>query len=97
MRKRKKYRLNLVAILVIVSLILSIYSFYANYTSASEKSYTTYVVAPGDTLWAISKKFYPEQRDILEGVDIICEANSRDGKPLDPIIYPGQVLIIPLR
>ncbi|AVX31830.1 LysM domain-containing protein [Carboxydocella thermautotrophica] len=96
MRKRKKYRLNLVAILVIVSLILSLLNFYSDYASSSEKSYTTYVVAPGDTLYGISKRFYPHQRDIRDGVDLICEANKKDGKPLEPMIFPGQILKIPL-
>ena len=50
----------------------------------------TYVVRPGDTLWAIATRVAPE-RDPRPLVDAIAAANDVHGATL----VPGQVLSIP--
>jgi LysM repeat protein len=50
----------------------------------------TYVVAQGDTLWAISQRFLPG-RDPRDGVQEIEQASHLSG----PDVSPGQQLTIP--
>lgn len=59
----------------------------------SQQPPRTYVVQAGDTLWSIAKKAYPNTYR-WEAIDKICKANSPDGN-LNPILYPGQNLILP--
>lgn len=55
-----------------------------------EKDETTYTVAPGDTLWAISARFLGNGARWKE----IYEAN-RDKIKSPNLIYPGQTFVIP--
>jgi LysM repeat protein len=54
--------------------------------------YDTVTVAPGDTLWAIATRHYPDA-DAREKVGEIEQANGLSG----PIIEPGQRLKLPTR
>jgi nucleoid-associated protein YgaU len=53
-------------------------------------AYETVTVQPGDTLWAIAAKRYPNA-DVREKIGEIERANQMD----DPIIHPGQSLRVP--
>lgn len=55
-----------------------------------KKQETTYTVKKGDTLWAISKRFYGN------GADYMKIVNANKDKIKDPHwIYPNQVFVIP--
>ena len=50
----------------------------------------TYVVRPGDTLWAIAARIAGPQADPRPVVDELAQANH-----LGAVIVPGQVLRLP--
>lgn len=51
-----------------------------------------YTIAKGDTLWKISKKFYP--KDVVNGIDRIKKANS-EALPENKPLKIGTVIVIP--
>jgi nucleoid-associated protein YgaU len=59
--------------------------------SSKDSSNNTYIVAQGDTLWAISKKFYGKGSDYTK----IYDANKDLIGPNPNLIKPGQELVIP--
>lgn len=63
----------------------------ATETSPAPSSTQTYVVAKGDCLWNIAKKFYGDGTKYTIIYDV--NKNVVGGNP--NLIYPGQVLIIP--
>jgi nucleoid-associated protein YgaU len=52
----------------------------------------TYLVRPGDTLWAIAERLAPGE-DARPLVDAIVDANGLDGRSLEP----GVTLVLPAR
>jgi LysM repeat protein len=77
-------------VIVLVLLALFIWGYVARESSASGKS-RTYVVRPGDTLWALAQRYYagdPRQAVWkLERVNGLASAS----------IVPGQRLSVPAR
>lgn len=59
-------------------------------TSGDISDYIPVVVEPGDTLWGLAAKYYPDT-DRRDAIDDIKEVNDL----LDSTIYPGDVLILP--
>lgn len=49
-----------------------------------------YTVQSGDTLWAISRGYCPDNVDRREWIDAVLELNELQ----DAIIHPGQTLIV---
>ncbi|WP_035166527.1 LysM peptidoglycan-binding domain-containing protein [Caloramator sp. ALD01] len=88
--KRKK--LFLLAVICIVSSFTIISTSFMNYTKKKEKiqKYETYVVQAGDTLWKIAKQYRPNE----DPRKVIYEIRKHNG--ITPIIYPGQVIEIPV-
>lgn len=56
----------------------------------SPKNNGTYIIQPGDTLWAIAKKYYGDGKQYTK----IVAANA-DKIKNPALIYPGQQLVIP--
>lgn len=51
---------------------------------------STYVVQPGDSLWAISRQYCPDSVDCREWIDEVQALNRISGG----LIYPGQNLTV---
>ena len=52
---------------------------------------TAVVVQPGDTLWEIADRFWPESADLRAVVRELVELNRLQSK----VLQPGQVLQVP--
>jgi nucleoid-associated protein YgaU len=59
--------------------------------SPAEATFTSHVVASGDTLWDIASEFTPDGGDVRNVVVDIKAANHLSTS----VIVPGQVLLIP--
>ncbi len=94
-RTRVKSRPRFITFLVIViGLFVGGFGFATgiNDTTASVTTdYTSYTVAPGDTVWDIAKHFKNDDTDIGKAVYEICHANDIQ----DGCIQSGMILTIP--
>lgn len=57
--------------------------------AGTQVEYIEHVVAPGETLWSVARR-YRQGGDIRELVWEIQQASGTS-----PLIYPGQVLLVP--
>jgi len=93
MKKRTFRRIRSIALLILI--VITITSFINNFNT-KEEVYTRhhiYTVVPNDTLWDIAKNFNYYNEDVRQ---IIHEIKTSNNLKDDPI-YPGQVIIIPVR
>lgn len=93
MKKRTFRRIRSIILLILI--VITITSFINNFNT-KEKLFTRhqiYTVVPNDTLWDIAKNFNYYNEDIRQ---IIHEIKTSNNLKDDPI-YPGQVIIIPVR
>ena len=61
-----------------------VYSLYAGAWADAGPAPTSYVVAPGDTLWEIATEHYPSSRDPRASIEAIRRENGLDGYELRP-------------
>jgi hypothetical protein len=88
--KKEKVQISVYSILCLVLIILIMCIILGFNTCPKKYKYETYVVYPGDTLWSIAASTNPEG-DIREIIYMIRQKND-----INPIIYPGQELLIPV-
>jgi nucleoid-associated protein YgaU len=89
-RKKKKPKLKKVVLITILTVIISLFSVSFIYAIATDKEQITIMeieVEPGDTLWGLANKYYPDSKDIRKTVYDIKQSNNISGH-----IYPGQVI-----
>lgn len=67
-------------------------SYYKNKTQNKTISYEEVVVKKGDTIWNISIKYTPKDKDVRKTVYEIRKINNLN----DCIIFPGQTLKVPI-
>lgn len=79
----------LLVVLVVVSILLLNWSFQST-MDRWEWEEDQYVVENGDSLWAISGKYCPDNVDRWEWINEIQALNALD----DCVIQPGQMLIV---
>lgn len=60
-------------------------------SSSGQPQITTVVVQPGDTLWEIADRFWPESVDLRTVVRELVDLNGLESK----VLRPGQVLQVP--
>ncbi len=83
----------IVGVTVILALT-AIVSFFADSTAALQPAaYSTYIVAPGDTLWGIAAQLAPPNLDRRAYVYRLRQLN---GLLDSPVIHPGQTLRLPI-
>lgn len=93
MTSRSKRKGRIIASLVLTLSILLACSYAALGATQGAKHTESYTVKPGDTLWAIALKFDPSQ-DTRKVVWEIEQANGISDS--NPVIWPGEVLQIPV-
>ncbi len=78
-------------IFVLIMLIASL--FFTAYQLQSQPPfvYSEVTVEKGDTLWSIASSFNKENEDIRKIISQIKKINQID----DPVLHPGQKIIIP--
>lgn len=92
------YRLTKGQVLLAVVCALLVLFSLAGFVSASDgkeaqAAYHMVTVEAGQTLWEIAKDYLPaEEDDLRDYVAKIREVNALE----DPIIYPGQQLLLPV-
>lgn len=64
----------------------------AEKAATERRASTTHTIASGDSLWEISKKYYPD--DIMNGIDRIKAANP-DALPEGQALKIGTTIVIP--
>lgn len=74
-----------------LALFLLGYAFAQHSAAAGNQTTPTYVVQPGDTLWAIAKAYTTPQHDVRVFIHRLQKMN----KLTSPIIQPGQCLLLP--
>ncbi|MCX7695834.1 MAG: LysM peptidoglycan-binding domain-containing protein [Caloramator sp.] len=92
----KKYFKGLISLLLFF-LIISFYiskvsSYYKNNIKNKTITYKEVVVKKGDTIWNISIKYTPKDKDVRKTVYEIRKINNLN----DCIIFPGQTLKVPI-
>ncbi|WDC83945.1 LysM peptidoglycan-binding domain-containing protein [Caloramator sp. mosi_1] len=93
MRKLLKTLLSFTLFFLIISLSISkVSSYYKNNKQNKITTYEEIVVNKGDTLWKISIKHTPKDKDVRKTIYEIRKINNLN----DCIIYPGQVLKVPI-
>jgi len=88
--KKEKVKIAFYGVTSLILIILIIRNIFSFHTSPKIIRYETYIVHPGDTLWSIVAGTYAEV-DIREVIYIIRQKNE-----INPTIYPGQELLIPV-
>lgn len=94
-RKNKKFnlafsRFAVPAVLVIALLLMGV---RLTAKESVEPVYIEWTVSEGESLWEIAKQHNEPNRDIRSYVSEIAETNQLSQK----LIYPGQVLLLPVR
>jgi LysM repeat protein len=56
-----------------------------------DKTYQSYTVKPGDTIWKIAKNYSDINKDIRDIIYEIKDLNNLKSS----VIYPNQIIIIP--
>lgn len=93
MKKHLKTSISLLLFLLIISISISmVSSYYKNKTQNKTISYEEVVVKKGDTIWNISIKYTPKDKDVRKTVYEIRKINNLN----DCIIFPGQTLKVPI-
>ena len=87
-RARTYRRRRLGAVLLVVAIS---YAVYVGSTASAEPAYSSYTVAPGDTLWSIAKTHYPPSEDPRPRIKAIQDINELD----TPEIRSGRSLELP--
>ena len=64
---------------------------YVGGTASAEPTYSSYTVAPGDTLWSVATARYAPSEDPRQKIREIQDINELD----TPKIYPGMSLELP--
>jgi nucleoid-associated protein YgaU len=77
-------------LVVLVGALLFLFQGEAQ-SSTGQPEITAVVVQPGDTLWEIADRFWPESVDLRAVVRELVELNGLDSK----VLKPGQVLQVP--
>lgn len=73
-------------------LLISLAWFQTKAEGKKEVQYQEVVIQTGDTLWKISQKYKSEREDIRDYVALIQQINK-----VGSIIYPGDILLLPIR
>ncbi|OEG00166.1 hypothetical protein BHF71_06065 [Vulcanibacillus modesticaldus] len=82
----------LLIVLVIVSLSFVALAKGNEIDDLKEIKYVPVTVKKGDSIWSIAKRYYDGESDFRELIYNIRKLNKLD----QAIIYPGQVLLIPI-
>ncbi|MBS4026582.1 MAG: LysM peptidoglycan-binding domain-containing protein [Clostridia bacterium] len=93
--KQSNPKLKKVVLIAILTIIISLFSASYIYAIAIDKEQVTIVeieVEPGDTLWGLATKYYPDSKDIRKTVYDIKKSNNISGH-----IYPGQIIKLVIR
>ncbi len=90
-RRLAKHKLLSIAGALCLALFLLGYVFAQHGAAAGNQARSTYVVQPGDTLWAIAKAHTTAQDDPRVFVHRLKKLNKLDS----PLIQPGQCLLLP--
>lgn len=80
-----------ITVLLVLSLLLMGMTL-RNEIKETQVSAIERVVLEGETLWSIAENYNPEGRDIRSFISEIAQLNTMN----DKMIYPGQVLQIPI-
>jgi LysM repeat protein len=94
-RKQSNPKLKKVLFITMLTIIISFFSASFIYAIAIDQEQVTIVeieVEPGDTLWGLASKYYPDSKDIRRTVYDIKKSNNISGH-----IYPGQVIKLVIR
>ena len=83
-----KKAIIIAGIVIVVMLILGA---VRNSGKSEFKTYESYIIKSGDTLWSISKKYKPENVGYREYIYELRKSNG-----IDSNIYPGQIIKIPV-
>lgn len=86
-------RLLVLRLLVLATAVGAVFLLLASAGAADEPPASTieYVVAPGDTLWAIAATVAPVGADLRRTIDEVMDLNGLSGAT----IHPGQALRLP--
>jgi Tfp pilus assembly protein FimV len=89
-RRRRAAATALVSLALWVGVPAAAHAFRGAAAAPPPPATTTYVVQPGDTLWAIAVRSAPatDPRVVVDRIDAI---NGLAGRPLEP----GQALLVP--
>ncbi len=79
-------------ILLLVCLFCILLPSFFNVYGEGEKTYETFTVRCGDTLWGIAELYKPENVSARNFVRKIMECNDMETSA----IYPGSTLLIPV-
>lgn len=88
----KKFILLMALSIFLISIITGIVH-AKKYDPYQEAGYIEVTVKEGDTLWGIAKQYYNGKSDFRKFIYEIRQINSLK----EAIIYPGQVISIPIQ
>lgn len=82
--------------LIMMSVIMVVICFTCCYMHHEDKNYSlkSYIVQQGDTIWSVVLNEANVSGDIRE---IICDTYNLNNIGQNEDIYPGQVILIPVR
>lgn len=92
MNKKKKLVVYLILLILITSSSKIFYAKLLSKQTYKTKSYIEVIVEKGDTIWDISLKYTPKNKDVRKTVYEIRKLNNIE----NPIILPGQIIKIPI-
>ncbi|MCX7951958.1 MAG: LysM peptidoglycan-binding domain-containing protein [Clostridiales bacterium] len=93
MNKKKRYLILYSIVLIMVT--SSSHMLYAKLLSKqtyTNRNYVEITVEKGDTIWNISLKYTPKNKDVRKTVYEIRKLNNIDNS----IIIPGQIIKVPI-
>lgn len=91
--KRNKYSKSFIRFIVFVALVCFAWIIFTPKpaVSAVSKSFVTYTVRPGDTLWSYAKTIANKDSNISDSVDYLMQINNLDSADLEV----GQSIKVP--
>ncbi|GBF11350.1 LysM peptidoglycan-binding domain-containing protein [Tepidibacillus infernus] len=85
-------RILIVLFVILITFVISTIVYGKEINQKKTPQYIEVIVQEGDTLWSIAKPYYNGKMDFRELIYNIRELNELS----EAMIYPGQVLKIPL-
>lgn len=92
MNKKKTLKIYFFILILVISSTHMLYAKISSRQNYIDRTYKEIIVEKGDTIWNISLKYTPKNKDIRKTVYEIKKINNIDNS----IIIPGQIIKVPI-